>query len=99
MGFKGRLADNALFLTAAAFFYDYRDVQIYGSIYTEPIDPLFGIDNVGDAEVLGAELDLSWRLTGDADVVTRAGCTCLAGRHALGTSRTSGTCTSTRKTP
>ena len=68
VGFKGRLADNALFLTAAAFFYDYRDVQIYGSIYTEPIDPLFGIDNVGDAEVMGAELDLSWQLTGDLGV-------------------------------
>ena len=68
VGFKGRLADGALFLTAAAFFYDYRDVQIYGSIYTEPIDPLFGIDNVGDAEVMGAELDLSWQLTGDLGV-------------------------------
>ncbi len=68
VGFKERLADKALFLTAAAFFYDYRDVQIYGSIYTEPIDPLFGIDNVGDAEVLGAELDLSWQLTGDLGV-------------------------------
>ena len=68
VGFKGRLADNALFLTAAAFFYDYRDVQIYGSIYTEPIDPLFGIDNVGDAEVRGAEVDLSWQLTGDLGV-------------------------------
>ena len=68
MGVKGRLADNALFLTAAAFFYDYQDVQIYGSIYTEPIDPLFGIDNVGDADVRGAELDLSWQLTGELGV-------------------------------
>ena len=65
LGFKGRLADNALLLTASVFFYDYRDLQIYGSIYTEPIDPLFGIDNVGDAEVRGAELELSWQLNAE----------------------------------
>ena len=63
VGFKGRLADNAVYLTVAAFFYDYENAQIYGSIYTEPIDPLFGIDNLGDAEVVGAELDLSWQVT------------------------------------
>lgn len=48
-------------------------MQIYGSIYTEPIDPLFGIDNVGDAEVMGAEVDLSWQLTGDLGVHLGAG--------------------------
>ncbi len=68
LGFKGRLADNAMLLTGSVFFYDYRGLQIYGSIYTEPIDPLFGIDNVGDAEVRGAELDLSWQLNADLGV-------------------------------
>lgn len=67
-GFKSRLLDSRMRLEGSAFYYDYEDMQLYGPIYTEPIDPLFGIANVGDAEIRGAELDLLWRMTGNLDV-------------------------------
>ena len=70
-GFKTRLLNGSLQLSAAGFYYDYEDIQIYGSIYTEPIDPLFGIDNAGDAKVLGMEVDLLWRTQAGLDL--RAG--------------------------
>ena len=67
-GFKRRLAGNRLQLNGAAFLYDYEDVQIYGPIYRQPIDPLFGIDNAGNARVLGLEIDLLWRAAAGLDV-------------------------------
>ena len=70
-GTKSQLLGNRMQLNASVFLYDYEDMQIYGSIYTEPIDPLFGIDNVGDAEIIGAELDLLWRVNANLDL--RAG--------------------------
>lgn len=67
VGFKSRLMGNRLQLNGAAFYYDYADVQIYGPIYTEPIDPLFGIDNAGDARIIGAEIELLWRASARLD--------------------------------
>ena len=70
-GLKTRLLNGNVQLNVAAFYYDYDDIQIYGSIYTEPIDPLFGIDNAGDAKVLGMEAELLWRTQGGLEL--RAG--------------------------
>ena len=72
-GFKSYLLDNRVQLNASAFFYDYEDMQIYGPIYTEPIDPLFGIDNVGDAEIRGAEMSMHWRMNANLDLRIGAG--------------------------
>ncbi len=60
VGFKTALAANRVQLNGAAFFYDYSDMQIYGPIfYSEQLKTnLFGITNVGDAEIKGLELDL-----------------------------------------
>ncbi|MCP4987900.1 MAG: TonB-dependent receptor [Colwellia sp.] len=61
VGFKSTLLDNTLQLNGAAFFYDYTDMQMYGPLYfLEGVGPLFGIDNVGDAELKGMELDATW---------------------------------------
>lgn len=68
VGFKSQLLDRSMQLNGALFFYDYEDLQIYGPIFTVPIDPLFGITNAGDAEVMGAEIDLLWRATEQLDV-------------------------------
>ena len=62
IGAKTQLLNNSLQFNVSAFFYDYKGVQIYGSIYQNPVvGPLFGITNAGDAEVYGAEFDLLWK--------------------------------------
>lgn len=60
IGFKSQLADQRLQLNGAAFFYDFDDLQFYGPLFDSPFGPLFGIANAGDAEVVGAELELTW---------------------------------------
>ena len=70
-GLKARLLNGSMQLDAAGFYYDYEDIQIYGPIFTEPIDPLFGIDNAGNAKVLGMEFALLWRAAAGLDL--RAG--------------------------
>ncbi|MGB1141974.1 MAG: TonB-dependent receptor, partial [Halioglobus sp.] len=60
IGAKWRLLDGAMQLNASAFFYDYSDMQFYGGIFDSPVGVLFGIDNVGDSEVFGGELELQW---------------------------------------
>ncbi len=60
-GMKTRRLGNSLELNAAVFFYDYEDMQFYGGLFDSPVGVLFGITNVGDAEVMGAEADLWWR--------------------------------------
>ena len=69
IGAKTQLLDNSLQFNASAFFYDYKGVQIYGSIYQNPVvGPLFGITNAGDAEVYGAEFDLLWKAAEGLDI-------------------------------
>ena len=47
-------------LNGAAFLYDFKDLQFYGPLFDSPFGPLFGIANAGDAEIMGAELELLW---------------------------------------
>lgn len=70
LGIKSRVFPN-LQLNVAAFSYDYRDAQIYGPLFDSIVGPLFGIANVGDARVRGAEADIWWRPAPGLDV--RAG--------------------------
>jgi iron complex outermembrane recepter protein len=59
-GIKSRLLGNTLQLNASVFFYDYKDLQFYGGLFDSPLGVLFGIANVGDAEVMGLEAELWW---------------------------------------
>ena len=68
IGAKTQLLNNSLQFNLSAFFYDYKGVQIYGSIYQSIVGPLFGITNAGDAEVYGAEFDLLWRAAEGLDI-------------------------------
>ena len=69
IGAKTQLLNSSLQFNVSAFFYDYEDVQIYGSIYQNPVvGPLFGITNAGDAEVYGAEFDLIWKAAEGLDI-------------------------------
>lgn len=60
-GFKAQLADRAISINGAAFYYDYRDKQLL----TKFVDPLFGqldrLQNVPKSKVKGAEMDVSIR--------------------------------------
>lgn len=63
LGYKGRLFDNRLFFTIAAFHIDYRDRQFE----LQATDPGGGfveaVVNVGDSRQRGVEFDFVWRLT------------------------------------
>ena len=71
VGVKTQLASGRAQLNAAAFFYDFEDLQFYGPLFDSPFGPLFGIANAGDAEVRGAEFELVWLAGEGLDV--RAG--------------------------
>jgi len=63
VGTKTRLLDGAATLNAAAFFYDYTDLQMLvtrdlGSGVPTPV-----IDNAGAAEVLGLEIEGTWAVS------------------------------------
>lgn len=68
VGAKLELLDNRMQLNAALFYYDYEDLQFYGGLFDSPVGTLFGITNVGDAEVFGGELELWWKPTQGLDV-------------------------------
>lgn len=73
IGVKTRLAGNTLQLNAAAFQYDYEDMQFYGGLFDSPVGVLFGIKNVGEARVRGLEADLWWRPLRGLDIRLGAG--------------------------
>lgn len=64
VGYKGRLLDDALVFTIAAFYIDYRDRQ-FELQATDPATGGFveGVVNVGDSTQKGIELDFTWALT------------------------------------
>lgn len=68
LGYKGSLLDGALYLAAAAFYADYTDVQIPGSVACEVggIPSFCGVvSNAGGATFKGLELETTARLGRD----------------------------------
>ncbi|MEM7280287.1 MAG: TonB-dependent receptor [Pseudomonadota bacterium] len=62
IGYKGRLQDDQVILTAAAFFIDYSDRQ-FELQTTDPSGTIVeGIINAGDSQQFGLEVDLLWSL-------------------------------------
>ncbi len=61
VGLKSELFDRTLRLNAAAYFYDYQDVQGFTqTISQETGTALTKLGNMGDAEHTGAELEMLW---------------------------------------
>lgn len=60
VGMKGMFLDNVLSVNATAFFYDFTDMQL-GKTVPAP-GGAFGsrLENAGESEVLGAELEVVW---------------------------------------
>ncbi|WP_158586822.1 TonB-dependent receptor [Aurantiacibacter zhengii] len=74
IGYKGRLLDNSLFLTVAAFYIAYNDRQFE----LQAADPqtggfVEGVVNVGDSTQMGVEFDLTWQLTNNLTLSGGAG--------------------------
>lgn len=74
VGYKGRLLDNTLFLTLAAFSIDYKDRQFE----LQTADPqtggfVEGVVNVGDSTQKGIEFDLTWQFTDNLTLSGGAG--------------------------
>lgn len=64
LGFKSTWLDNTLKLNGAAFYYDYQDVQGYTTRVSEESGTVVSaLGNLGDAEHIGAELDVEWLST------------------------------------
>ena len=61
-GFKSTLAQGALTLNGAAFYYDYTDQQVQSAIFDPGTGATVGrIVNAPQSEIYGAELELVWR--------------------------------------
>ncbi len=73
MGFKKQFSNNPVQLNGAVFFYDFEDLQFYGPLFDSEFGPLFGIANAGDAEVTGAELELTWAASEGLDIKVGVG--------------------------
>ncbi|MEP4147045.1 MAG: TonB-dependent receptor [Halioglobus sp.] len=60
-GFKSTWLENTLQLNGALYFYDYQDVQGFTQVFSETTNTVVTkLDNLGDAEHTGAELDMVW---------------------------------------
>ena len=62
LGVKSTLADGTLRVNAAGYFYDWQDFQAFVNEIRAGV-PVLVLTNGGDAEVLGAELDVLWQPT------------------------------------
>ncbi|MEN8722204.1 MAG: TonB-dependent receptor [Alphaproteobacteria bacterium] len=57
VGLKSEFYDRALTVNAAAFYYDYREKQLFGFVVDPIFGPLEALQNIPKAEVWGAEFE------------------------------------------
>ncbi|MFU8817031.1 MAG: TonB-dependent receptor domain-containing protein, partial [Pseudomonadales bacterium] len=62
LGYKGQLLQNTLQLNAAAYLYDYQDIQVIGTVLG-PFGEGTAVLNAPSAETIGVEVDLFWLAT------------------------------------
>lgn len=72
IGLKSTLFDRHLRFNAAAFYYDYKDIQLYTLINTGAI-PLVLLDNAANATIYGAEFELIARPADRLDLTFNLG--------------------------
>jgi iron complex outermembrane receptor protein len=66
-GFKATLSDGSLQLGAAAFFYDYQDIQVFQQVTVGGLTQIV-LTNAEGADVTGVELESWWRPAAGLDV-------------------------------
>ncbi|MGH6651612.1 MAG: TonB-dependent receptor [Sphingopyxis sp.] len=72
VGLKSTLLDRRLRFNAAAFYYDYKDLQLYTLINTGAI-PLTLLDNAANATIYGAEFELIAKPADRLDITLNLG--------------------------
>jgi iron complex outermembrane receptor protein len=61
VGFKWTAPDDTLRINGAAFYYDYKDLQVFQFVNIgTPPTPVSLLTNASDARIYGAELELQW---------------------------------------
>ncbi|MGD8356918.1 MAG: TonB-dependent receptor, partial [Lysobacterales bacterium] len=75
VGSKLTMADGRVQLNSAFFYYDYQNLQAQGTIEggAGGVENLFALQNIGDAEVKGFELDLQAQPTDNLNLALGAG--------------------------
>ncbi|MEO0412571.1 MAG: TonB-dependent receptor [Pseudomonadota bacterium] len=63
IGTKASLADRAIQLNMAAFYYDYTDKQLFAEVLDPVFTTLPKLVNIPGSRVFGLETDISWRAT------------------------------------
>ena len=71
-GLKSTLLEGRVRLNAAAFYYDYKDLQLYTLVNTGAL-PLQLLDNAADATIYGAEVELVAKPVQHLDVTMNLG--------------------------
>jgi len=72
IGMKSTLADGRVRFNAGAFYYDYKDMQIFNFINSGGV-PLSILTNGSDAEIIGGELELAASVTDNFEILLGAG--------------------------
>jgi iron complex outermembrane receptor protein len=62
LGFKGEFFDGVLRLNGAAYYYDYKDLQVTRAA-GDGDTPVLVTQNAADAAIIGFEMDFSWLAT------------------------------------
>ena len=71
VGAKLSLADGRVQLNGAAFYYDYKDIQVFTFVNSGSL-PVTALTNAGAARIIGVEQDLVWRATDDLTITQSA---------------------------
>nr|WP_232793204.1 TonB-dependent receptor [Caulobacter hibisci] len=69
LGAKNRFLDNRLTLNAAAFYYDYKNLQYQEE---DPVPYQGGVANIPESHIWGAEAELNWRLSSSLHLAANA---------------------------
>jgi iron complex outermembrane receptor protein len=86
LGLKSTLADGALILDSAVFYYDWRHMQASTEIpYGTPpnVIEVFSLGNAGNAKTYGLDTDLTWKMTQELSL--RAGINLMDAKIVSGT--------------
>jgi iron complex outermembrane receptor protein len=72
VGFKSTLAGGGVLLNAAAFLYDYRDMQVF-AVQNVGNFPTLVLTNASNAKIAGFEADVWWQPTASLDLRLSSG--------------------------
>ncbi|WP_169335529.1 TonB-dependent receptor [Dasania marina] len=69
VGVKSTLLEQTLRLNAAAFYYDYDDLQVFGVVEVAGLPPVQTLTNSGNAKIKGFEADVNWLVSDGWEII------------------------------